>query len=172
MKLLKEITDQTIQEGLSESYDKPYRLRKAGRAVLFNGNKISLQYVSKHNYHKLPGGGVEECETIKEALKREIQEEVGCDIAIKKPIGIVIEYRNKFKLLQISYCYFGEVVGFVGEPVYSETEIAGGFKPIWVTLDEAINLLENDKPNDYQGKFIKIRDLTFLKEAKEILKNS
>jgi len=32
-----------------------------------------------------------------------------------------------------------------------------------LTLAEAINTLENDETDDYQGKFIKIRDLIALK---------
>jgi len=36
-------------------------------------------------------------------------------------------------------------------------------------LDEAINLISNEKPENYNGKFIVARDSIFLKKVKEIL---
>ncbi len=170
MKLLKEINDHDVGFGPKESFEKRYQIRKAGRAVLFNGDKISLQYVAKHKFHKLPGGGIEAGESIQEGLKREVQEEAGCDINIGDPIGMIIEYRDKFDQIQISYCYFGQVEGDIGESVYDEGEVEENFRPMWVTLDEAIDLIEKDDTDDYQGKFIRIRDLTLLKEAKRLLR--
>jgi hypothetical protein len=42
MKILLEISDKEIINGLAERFDKPYVLRKAARAVVFNGkNKIA-----------------------------------------------------------------------------------------------------------------------------------
>jgi hypothetical protein len=37
---------------------------------------------------------------------------------------------------------------------------------VWVSLDEAIEIINKDMPDNYEGKFIKIRDLCFLEEAK------
>ena len=39
MKLLLEISDKDVSNGLAERFDKPYTLRKAARAVVFNDNK-------------------------------------------------------------------------------------------------------------------------------------
>jgi len=33
-----------------------------------------------------------------------------------------------------------------------------------VSVEEAIKLIHEDKPSDYQGRFIQVRDLTLLKE--------
>jgi len=38
------------------------------------------------------------------------------------------------------------------------------------SLEEAIKLLENDRPEGYEGGFIQIRDISFLKEAEDYLK--
>ena len=38
----------------------------------------------------------------------------------------------------------------------------------WLTLNEAIETLRNDKPKDYEGWFIQQRDLAFLEEFKKI----
>jgi hypothetical protein len=41
---------------------------------------------------------------------------------------------------------------------------------VWLSLNEAIKTIENDKPKNYEGVFIQKRDLVFLKKALEISK--
>ena len=54
MKLIKEICQDD-----SDTNCEKYELRKAVRTVLVNTDgKIALLSVSKHNYHKLAGGGL------------------------------------------------------------------------------------------------------------------
>ncbi len=169
MELLNEIYNKDVtgeQTVTSIAYD----IRKASRSIVSNkSSQIALLYVSKHKYHKLPGGGVENTENIKETLKREVMEEVGVNILIGDEIGAIIEYRDEFRQLQISYCFFSKVVGEVTTPNFTESELVNGFELKWVTLDEAITLLSNDNPDDYVGKFIKKRDLIFLNRAKELI---
>jgi len=153
-------------DGVSAEALKKFRTRQAARAVVFdNDGKIGLLYVAKHNYHKLPGGGVETGEDILECLKRECQEELGCEIEVLVEIGTVVEYRREFLLNQESFCYKAKVQGDKGEPSFTEEETKKGFEVKWVTLNEAIDILENDQPKDYEGGFVRIRDLTFLKKA-------
>ena len=75
MKLLLELREEDIE--LISKHPCSKR-RDAARAVLLKGNKIALIYVSRHGYHKLPGGGIEKGESIEDALFREIKEETGC----------------------------------------------------------------------------------------------
>jgi len=169
MELLNEIYNKDII-GEDTVTSISYNLRKAARAIVTSkNNQIALLYVSKHKYHKLPGGGLENSENIKEALKREVMEEVGVNVLIGDEIGAIIEYRDEFKQLQISYCFFSEVIGEINTPSFTESELENGFQLKWVTLDEAITLLSSDEPDDYMGKFIKKRDLTFLNKAKRII---
>lgn len=81
----------------------------------------------------------------------------------------IIEYRDEWSLKQHSYCYLANMVGDKGNPEFTQEEINNGFKIKWVSLEEAIKLLENDKPEGYEGGFIQIRDSNFLKEAKNFL---
>jgi hypothetical protein len=76
-------------------------------------------------------------------------------------------WRNNLK--QTSYCYLGKITKKNDLPNFDKGEIAEGFKLDWFSLDEAIETLENDKPDNYEGSFIQSRDITFLKKAKEIL---
>jgi len=157
MKLLKIIKDGKVNDN--------FKVRRAARAVLFDAdNNIPLLFVSKYNYHKLPGGGIENGEDNIEALIREAKEEVGAQVEIKKELGKVIEIRSKWNLRQISYCYLGDVIS-IGKQKLEQSEIDEGFQLIWVSLDKAIDILGNDRPTNYEGKFIQMRDLAFLKKA-------
>ena len=97
-------------------------------------------------------------------------EEIGCAVKNIRGVGAIEEYRNKFKLHQFSYCYIADVSGEKGVPHLEEGEIAEGFVTEWLDLDSAIKTLEDEEGvDDYQGKFIQMRDLAFLKEAKKII---
>ena len=166
MELVKEIFEKDIGYNY-ENIDIAYKLRKASRSIVItDSGEIALLYVSKNNYHKLPGGGIELGEDINIALNREVMEEVGVNIDVLGEIGTIIEYRNKHELLQISYCYYSRVKGDIKETSFTDEEINNGFQLKWVTLDEAISIIENDTPDNYVGKFIQSRDLLFLKRAK------
>lgn len=166
MEIIKEIREIDLGLKEKERFNKPYFLRKAARAIVFNdNNEIAFQFASKHKYYKLPGGGLEKGETIEEALEREVLEESGCEINILEEVGVIIEYRNQFDLLQISYCFIAKVVGEIGNSKYEEMEISEGLTSIWVPIEKAIKLLKETKTENYQGKFIEERDLLFLEKA-------
>ncbi|MCD5384511.1 MAG: NUDIX domain-containing protein, partial [Candidatus Pacebacteria bacterium] len=95
MKLLKEISEKSLGvDAAGDVLGESFKVRKSARGILFNDKgEVSLQFVSKFNYYKLPGGEVEKSETIEDAMRREIMEEVGCDIEMGEPVGITIEYR-------------------------------------------------------------------------------
>lgn len=170
MELIKEIRECDIAYNSKES-EIAYKIRRASRSIVINElSEIALLYVSKNNYHKLPGGGIEEGENIEIALNREVMEEVGVNIQVLGEVGTIIEYRDEFEMLQISYCYYSKVIGEKSKPTFTDEEINGGFQLKWVNLDKAIDLLENDLPNNYVGKFIRYRDLLFLKKVYGILK--
>jgi 8-oxo-dGTP pyrophosphatase MutT (NUDIX family) len=165
MKLLKEVSDKDIGYNYINELS-TYRIRKASRAIVMNDKgEIAILYVSKHNYHKLPGGGIEAGEDIQTALIREVMEEAGVDIDILGEIGAILEYRNKHQFFQISYCFYAKVKGDCRGTSFTDEEINDGFELIWVPIDKAIEIVENDITDDYVGKFIQKRDLVFLKEA-------
>jgi len=154
---------------------KEYKIRKAARAVVMHDDKIALMFVSRYNFHKLPGGGVKGKENIEIALKREVLEVVGCEISIISEIGMVREKRDRINrtyiraLLQESYCFLAELVGEIRQNHFTKEEKHSGFRLKWVTLDEANELVKNDKPKNYEGHFVQQRDLTLLQKADEIL---
>jgi 8-oxo-dGTP diphosphatase len=165
MELLKEIKDKEFPENEST-----LKIREASRAIIFDENNlIPLLFVAKYNYHKLPGGGIDEGEDKAQALVRECLEEVGSEIEVNGEVGKIIEFRSKWDLKQISYCYYGKIIS-KGEPDFTEKELSQGFKIVWLSLKEAISKVENDKPENYEGSFIQKRDLVLLKKAEEIVR--
>ncbi|WP_066873973.1 NUDIX hydrolase [Clostridium mediterraneense] len=167
MELIKEITNNDI--GLeTNKKDKNYRIRRAARAIVINDkDEVAILKVSNLNYHKLPGGGIEENETIKEATYREIKEETGCDINILDEVGMIIEYADNDDFLQISYCYLTKAFAY-GQISLTEGEIAEGIALEWMPIDKALKVFKEDKLETYSGKFINLRDLMLLEKAYEI----
>ncbi len=151
-----------------------FRKREASRAVLLDeDNNVYLLNVSKHGYHKLPGGGIDEGEEVKQALKRELMEEVGCNAEIISELGTIVEYRSYEDggLEQTSYCYIAKQTGEQVESALEEGELEEGMYEVKASnIDEAITLLTNDKPDNLEGKFIQRRDLAFLRAAKKLVK--
>lgn len=152
--------------------DSEYNLREAARAVLFSpSGEVYLMNVTKSGYHKLPGGGIDEGENKQEALARELLEEVGCIAMVEAEVGMITEYRPLFNSQkQLSYCYIARQVGDQQASALEEGEIAEGMVEVKApSIDAAIQLLEEDKPQNLEGKYIQRRDLTFLKQARNLL---
>lgn len=155
-------------EGATEEEVNNYRTREAERAVVFDDEgKVALLHVTKEQYYKLPGGGVEEGEDKIISLKRECKEEIGCDVEVQGEIGYIVEYRKIFSLKQTSYCYLAKAVGEKGEPDFTEEEMENGFEIVWLPYEEALRILSDNKATNVEGRsYIVPRDTAFLEEAK------
>jgi 8-oxo-dGTP diphosphatase len=170
MQLIKEITEKELSDKRDRS-EINYDFREAARAVLFDqDNQVALVHAPNKNYYKLPGGGVEEDESVEQALKREVLEEAGCEIEVIGEVGQIVEHRDYCDLRQASYCFLARVVGEKGETNFTQKEKERGFKLIWVDLNEAIHLVKGHQPELLVRQGIKERDLEFLLKTKRIIK--
>ena len=148
-----------------------YDVRSAARAIVLDDEgKTALLHVRKHGYYKLPGGGIDDGEDVITALERECLEEIGCHVKVGKDVGKIEEYRKMYNLHQISYCYMARVVGEKGMPEFTESEKANDFAMVWISLSEAVNLLETCNPDNKEGRdYIVPRDKCLLAEALKIM---
>lgn len=162
MKILRTITDADFGENIPAS--KEYKKREAVRAVAFDeNNHIALLFSQKNNFHKLPGGGMEEGEDFETALRRELMEEIGCTIEAIQELGIIEEFRNKFDYNQTSYCYTAKITS-KGEPQLEPDEIEEGLVTRWYTLQDAVRVIEAEGETlNEHGKFMHLRELEILK---------
>ncbi len=118
----------------------------------------------------IPGGGVEDGESLEDAVKRECLEEVGCDIDIGDEIGMTVEYRQREERYQETHCFTARVKGEKGMPqTTQEDEI--GVEVKWLTPIEAKQALEEHKQliaaEKYNGNFNVRTHLAFLNEYLE-----
>ena len=171
MKMLQIIRDSNVFNGSENLSSEDWFKRQAARAVLFDKDgRVYLLKMSTYNYHKLPGGGVNNGESFEDAVRRELLEEVGCPADVSTELGEIVEYRNDEKMEQHSYCYIAHQSGNLIETALEESESEEGAETVSAhTIDEAIKFLENDQPTNYEGHFIQMRDLRFLREARSVI---
>lgn len=163
MKLLAVIRPKDVDPHAPDDDYATFVARTAGRAIIFDGDKVALIHVSKQDYYMLPGGGIED-EAIPVALVREIMEEVGCKIKIGREVGRIKVYFDRWHQKQMDFCYTAHKVGSLQTPSLIEFEKAEGFKTVWAkSLSEAIALVQDATPKEHDGKLVRARDLLFLK---------
>ncbi|MGB4420497.1 MAG: NUDIX domain-containing protein [Candidatus Saccharimonadales bacterium] len=169
MKIIRIITEKDFSRQDTPEKWSEYRVRSGARAILLDQiSRIALMHVSNHNYYKLPGGGIDPKESTITALKRELREEVGASsIEIVPEVGQVIEYRDDWDMKSEHFGFIAKLTGDIIEPSRTDKEINHGYETVWVeNIDEAIALVKSGKPTEYGQDFEKLRELTFLKEAK------
>jgi ADP-ribose pyrophosphatase YjhB (NUDIX family) len=149
-----------------------YTTRLAARAVVMDDqNKVALLHVTRDHYYKLPGGGIDEGEDPRQALERELMEEIGCKAEVIDELGTVLEQRYFWNMTQVSYCFTARQIGEKSKPDFTDEERDAGFEIVWSkNIDEAITLLESSAetadPDELEVKFMRMRDVAIAKRAK------
>jgi 8-oxo-dGTP pyrophosphatase MutT (NUDIX family) len=146
--------------------------REAVRAVVFRDNEILMVHNNKGDY-KFPGGGINKEESHEEALKREVKEETGYIVdCVKNRIGVITErrqdeYDRNSIFEMVSHYYLCEISGDRTNQQLDDYEFELGFQPVWITLDEAIQLNEEIlKKNEDMNAWVD-RDTSVLRTLKK-----
>lgn len=168
-----------INELIDDQYEYSYidHERMIARAVVLNeSNEIALIHVKcedifgKRDYYELPGGGVKPKEAVRDAVIREIEEEIGYTSYILGEIGLVKDYYNLLHRCNLNHYFLLKTINKTIQHL-EEFEIGAFEEIIWVSIDKAIEMM-NAQSNVKISKLVKERELPILRLAKEMVKTS
>lgn len=112
------------------------------------------------------GGGIEENENMEEALRREVDEEAGCEIKDIVELGYVEELRTVNNFLQISYVFISRVQKNKKQLNLTKQEQDEGAELCWFLPEIALKkikecydkLIPSKYSNLYNSKMVIKRD--------------
>lgn len=152
------------------------KTRLTARAFVINGNnEIAILHIKgddnfgHRDYYETSGGGIEENESIEEAILRELDEEIGYKCEIVKYLGKVEDEYNLLHRKNINHYYLCKTicktkihhVSF-GDSLINEI--------CWLSIDEIISKYE--KMNDTKiARLVKNREYPVALYLKEVLEN-
>ena len=119
--------------------------------LLNSKNEVLLGY--SHKGYQFPGGHIEEKETFDEGIIREVREETGIELQVEdyKPFFIIEYYTKDYpeEGLNTSYLINHYVIKTdakvnLENTNYTENELAGKFKLVYVSIDEVIDLAKEE----------------------------
>jgi ADP-ribose pyrophosphatase YjhB (NUDIX family) len=157
-------TDMNIPTTLKE--------RVTGKSIILDSDgNIALVGNLVNDFYLLPGGGVEDGESIEDGVVRECLEEVGCNVTLGDLIGIIEDFRLRDSKHCITHCYCSKVIGDKTTQQLTSEEEKNGMHVKWISPEDALIIfekqkvqLENGEVTFYNTGFNILRDLAFLKE--------
>lgn len=126
----------------------PYAKRWTVRALAYNeeGKLCFLRIkgsdsFGKRNHLETVGGGVENDESLEEALYREIKEEIGYECEIMEELGVIVDHYNLINRENISTYFIVNLTNYLGGTDRSEEEqeLISGVE--FLTEEEALKQL-------------------------------
>ena len=171
------VNDMKIIEILGDNKHENFsKIIEGCRGIIIRGGQILLSYSKKIDQYMIPGGGLEEGESLSQCCIREIAEEVGVVADPRVHFLRLDEYYNEY---YFKSNYF--ICGHIGECDRNPTpdEAENEMVPKWVDLSEAIGIFgsykEYEKDNVMQSGMYYREHLAlceFLKWDKENSENN
>ena len=131
--------------------------RPSVRGIIVRDGKIAMMHSKKYDYYKLPGGGIEQGETLEDTLIREVREESGL---IVKPETIrefgyvrrIEKGRREDIFVQDNYYFLCEAESEITEQKLDDYEAEEQFTLEFVSVEHAIN--KNETANHFEKEEI------------------
>ncbi len=139
------------------------KVREACRGIVIKNDKILLTYEVNTDQWFIPGGGLEENESVQECCIRELAEETGCVVDAKKQYLTINEYYEEW--LFVSHYYVCDYIGET-ERTLTQREMEVGLEPRWISLKEALDIFS--KHQDYAEEN-EMKRGTYLREYNALL---
>ncbi len=155
---------QTIElfaDGLLKKDVRHLPKRVSCRAVVVKDGLVLCIFLKQPDIYNLPGGGLEENETPKDCVLRELKEETGYVGIEATPSVTVVEYfhdsawESRFFLVQL-----GEAAPLA--PQLTKEEAAAGVEVLWLGVYELMDRLENYPSRNPHGSNIHTREFLGL----------
>ena len=149
--------------------------RPSARAIIRSGDKIALVYSQKEKYYKFPGGGIHDDEDKRQALIREVREEVGMVVIPEsiREFGSVLRRQKSDRgentiFEQENFYYCCDVEDELVEQELDDYESDAEFVLRIVDLDTAIEANDLYTSDVFFNEVMIKRDLRVLRLLKEI----
>ena len=115
-------------------------MRTRAVAILIENDSVALieRHRAGRHYFTFPGGGVDDGESVEQAVIREMEEEAGLRVAVKYKIAEVWFQGNRqeYFLVERLYGEFGTGTG----PEFGEYDpIHGTYHPLWMPVSDLLN---------------------------------
>ena len=158
-----------------QDYKDTYKVfrRPSARAIIYKDNKIALVYSKKEKYFKFPGGGIHDDEDKREALIREVKEEVGMVVipeSIREYGSVLRRQKSGVEedtiFEQENFYYFCDVEEGTVEQNLDDYESEAEFVLRIVDIDEAIRANDIYHSDDSFNEIMIKRELRVLRMIK------
>lgn len=116
------------------------------------------------------GGGVEPNEDLKDAIRRELKEELGAEVEIICKLGVIEDYYNLICRHNINHYYLCKIISLGENQLTKEERENFHISTLKLTYEQAIEEYEKCACTKV-GKLIAQRELPILKCMKESVKN-
>ena len=143
--------------------------RHACRGIVIKAGKLLLSYETNEDKYIIPGGGLEDGETLAECCAREIKEETGI---IVKTGDEYLEIEELFlNWRHVQHYFLCEYVEDTGTQHLTDAEIKCGVVSRWIQFEEAVGIFgryEEFRDTSIADYGLYRREYTALKALKEL----
>lgn len=153
-------------DDLTEADVDDLAIKKAARTIIVDQGKILLEYLSEHEYYRLPGGKLLGKESFERCAKRIVLEETGYKVRVHEEKVIITEYfpeaifENHYFIAKLK-----SKNRFIEKMNQTEIEKNATIELVWLTPDEAMNILNEQDSAHPDGTQVMWREFLGLMNA-------